>query len=303
MKWNSPRFRNLLPPYFAPGIGASGAPAEPTLDYGAAGLSTDQVKESTNGAGVLVDLLTLIKDATIDWSGAGVASGAAKIIVKESLANALKIVDAGGGEYYAVVSSGSARNEFRKPVDIDLGGNGRPVRVGGVRDVNLVASGVILGTQENPTGFDNGFQFAQNELNSLDSICFFETAIVHTVQAGGGFAVGMTLGGSAFMAAGANITPAANDRTIIRGWFVTQTAGVPGKFIGEATVIHVPADGAAPTATRHLTTGTAGAIITGGTYDLTASLTLSCFIDRTAGADDTNSSFSPYFIVRTYRFA
>lgn len=269
-------------------------------DFGVNGILADQVRESTGGVGVLIDTLTKIQDATINWAGAGINSGDAKIVIKDNKAFGLKILDDNGKVHlYFRTDNGTEKNEFQVPLSIDWNNAGFRLDVGGIRSVNQTPSTAIDGTQENPTAFDNGFQFgAGGYLNKVGTYVFFETAIVHTVQAGGGFKCGVTLGGSSFMAAGgADIVPTANDRTIISGWFVTNVAGSSGKFVGAARVTHGVADGGAVAQTRLLTTGTGATMVTGGTYDLTTALTLAAFIDRQAGSADTNSSFSPYMIV------
>lgn len=307
-RWSSFRPRNLLPPFFGNTTSASspGAPAEPTLDFGEDGLSTDQIKESTNGAGVLIDLLLKIRDGALDLSATGYASGAAKIIMKGGLASGFKFTEASGPDFmtFRTATGGSGRSiAANQRLILDLNGAGFTQIVGGVRSVNVTPSSAQTGAVVTPTVFDNAFQFQANELNAIGTFVEFQQGFVHTVQAGGGFVMGVSLGGVSLMpSAGADITPNANDRTTVRGWFVVKSTGASAVCWGEATLEHTPSGGGTIGASRKLVTGT-GATLDSAAIDLTAAAAFGVFIDRANASNATNSTFSPYLIVRTTRIA
>lgn len=170
-------------------IGATGAGS----DFGAAGLLTDVIGESTTNAGVTIDGL-LIKDEGIDMSGSGVATGDSYIKLKDNLADALSIHE-GANDYIVFVTTDSSEKiQVLKTLDLD----------------NTIDADIALTTTGDGWNQLTTFSHATQSGESLD-ITFQQLTNARTAGAGlvvKGTAIGLAgdTSGATYVVFDANIT-------------------------------------------------------------------------------------------------
>jgi hypothetical protein len=253
-------------------------------DFGAGGLATDVVSESTAAAGVTIDGL-LLKDNRIDASPD--ATGVAGITLADNLASAFDVKE-GSNVYLTFVTTNSSEAiaATRRLTTTDGVTAGTARIVGGLAAVNPAASTAITGTTETQNDFSTGAYTIPANTLKVGTVVKVRARGLYTAATGAETHVlGVAVAGTAIASSGA-IDPAANDLFDIEFVFTCRAVGGSGTITGSGRVLSGPRATAAPA--LHLI-GTGSGATSTATVDTTAALALSVFLDRQATATDGDS--------------
>ena len=259
---------------------AIAATAVSGTDFGAGGIATDVIAESTAAAGVTIDGL-LIKDERIQVTGAGIATGDAGVTLKDNLASAWDFKE-GSNVYLRLVTTDSSEavQSHQRLTTTDGVASGTARIVGGLAYVNTAASDPITGATETETLFSTQYSLPANSLKA-GTVVRVRAQGIHTATTGSENHSMILKIGSVAVTTMATVDPANNDIWYFDAVIICRTAGASGTIVASGTQLAQAQTGV----------GTAKPFfLASTTIDTTGANIIGVAIDRQASATDSDSA-------------
>jgi hypothetical protein len=165
--------------------------------------------------------------------------------------------------------------------------SGTALKVGGLAYSNTAASTAITGETEAETAFDVSYSLPANSLTT-GAVLRVVAQGIHTATTGAETHTMALKIGNNTIASKAGIDPANNDLWRFEAEIVCRTAGASGTIVATGTVT-VGASG---------TANPVGFLLGSTVVDTTQAMTIGCYIDRQASANDADSARLDILTVR-----